>query len=97
MRKISILIVSLMLMFGFIGCDNNTTTLIYNYSRNNIVFLDYGQSARGTFESRVTYSHDGISAPAQLQTLMRNNRNNVPLAGIFDADDFAVIFYLHRD
>ena len=40
MRKISILIVSLMLMFGFISCDNNTTS--------------GGNDNTGTFRIRVT-------------------------------------------
>ena len=72
-----------------------TATAIYNYAKNN-ANTPFSEE-NGSFESLVNFSEEGVSAPNELKTALNANKNNVPLAGIFDAVEVAVFFYITKN
>jgi hypothetical protein len=77
-----------------------TATTIYQWCFSNAAQIGYTDSGSpsGPFETLVNTSNQGISAPDALKTALRNNKANVPLAGIFDAQgQAAVVFYITKN
>jgi hypothetical protein len=71
-------------------------TSAYNYCVSNAVFEETG-TAEGSFEDLVSTKVEGISAPSALKTSLLDQKANVPVGGIFDADQFAVMFYITKN
>jgi len=76
-----------------------TAENIYTYSLNTLTFSD-GGSKDGSWEELLNYKKNGIGldlAPA-LKTAMLPNKENAPVAGIYDSGQgFAVIFYIRKN
>jgi hypothetical protein len=66
------------------------------YSRGKGFWWDDLGTETGSFENLVNYTNSGIGAPSGLKSLMRSNKANVPLLGIFDIGPKAVIFYITK-
>jgi hypothetical protein len=73
-----------------------TATTIYNYCTSGTISFNDGGTVNGSFETLVNYSNQGVSAPSGLKTLLISNKANVPLAGIFDGGQAAVVFYIRK-
>jgi len=73
-----------------------TAETVYNWCLSNVTFVDNGTTS-GSFESLVNFSSGGISAPSGLKTALNNNKANVPLAGIFNGGEVAVLFYITKN
>jgi hypothetical protein len=74
----------------------DTATAIRNYNVANTQFSDGGDKD-GSFEELLNFSKNGIGLPDNLKTVFADQKPNVPLAGIFDAGDFAVLFYVNKN
>jgi hypothetical protein len=61
----------------------------------NAIFEETG-TAEGSFESLVNTKVENISAPSALKTKLTDEKANVPVGGIFDAGQFAVMFYITK-
>ncbi|MDR3337315.1 MAG: hypothetical protein LBT16_08940 [Treponema sp.] len=73
-----------------------TATAIYNYCTSGKIVFNDGGTVNGSFETLINYSNQGVSAPSELKTLLNSNKANVPLAGIFDGGQAAVVFYIRK-
>jgi hypothetical protein len=51
----------------------------------------------GSFEECINFSKDSVSAPDGLKTAAKTNQDNVPLAGIYDGGNVAVLFYITKN
>ncbi|MDR2500909.1 MAG: InlB B-repeat-containing protein, partial [Treponema sp.] len=77
------------------GAKGAEATKIYNWCLANVQFTD-GGTEQGSFEEIVNLSIDGVSAPRGLKNWANYNKDNVPLAGIFDGGSFVVLFYITK-
>jgi hypothetical protein len=51
----------------------------------------------GSFEECVNFSAGGVSAPSGLKAVAPNYSSNLPVAGVFDAGGYAVLFYIRAN
>jgi hypothetical protein len=72
-----------------------TAVAIRDYNHKNTYF-QAGGDEDGSFEELLEYKNDGIGLPQNLKTALAGQKSNVPLAGIFDAGAFAVLFYVSK-
>ena len=72
-------------------------TAVYDFCIENIFFIDGNDNIEGSFEELIDYSEDDVSAPEELKTLLKRNKSKAPIAGIFEADSVAVVFYITKN
>ena len=64
--------------------------------------FDDGGFTTGSYENLVNFQQDGIGAPQDLKTAMLNQRNNIPLGGVYQTTipgegDSVIVYYLERN
>jgi hypothetical protein len=75
----------------------NTATAIYNYSRDMWYFEEGGEED-GSFEDLLNYTkEEGKGLPDNLKDALRAQKDNVPLAGIYNTGSFVVVFYISKN
>jgi hypothetical protein len=74
----------------------NNATAAYNFISSYYSFYDYG-STDGSFEDLVNYKKDGIGAPVTLKDALRAQKANAPLAGVFQYQNYVLLFYLSKN
>ena len=80
----------------------STANSVYVFCRDEIRFIDGAEGINGSFYSLVNHSVRGFGAPPALRAALVDNRDNVPLAGIFRIigtgipPNSWVVFYIRR-
>jgi hypothetical protein len=64
--------------------------------------FDDGGFKTGSFESLVNFQNDGIGAPQALKAAMLEQKNNVPVGGVFQTTipgygNSAIVFYIEKN
>jgi hypothetical protein len=72
---------------------------VYDYCMDpaNGIVYNGGGKTDGSFAGLLNYKAKGVGLPDTLKTALAAQEANVPVAGIFDADVAAVVFYVRKN
>jgi hypothetical protein len=70
---------------------------VYAYCTSGAIIYNDGGKTDGSFAGLLNYKAKGVGLPDALKTALAAQEANVPVAGIFDADVAAVVFYVRKN